>query len=125
MRSPFPTDETGDEAFAYALELFLRTIDNLEMMDGWRMVRLVRETDTSLRAVGIMHVLPAGALPCEVELSRELKSIRYWVRIGVDDDRWRSLSDSKSWNAVYLYATAGRKEEWTWSKPISGCIADP
>ena len=100
-------------------------IPNLDIaVDGWRMLRLVRETPTSLRAVGLMHVLPAGELPIEVELSRDVGSTRYRLRIGVGDARWDSLSDSKRWNAVYLYASGERDEEWTWSEPISGCLAD-
>jgi hypothetical protein len=88
------------------------------------MLQIVRETTTSLRAVGIMHVLPPDELPLEVELSREVGSTRYWLRIGVGDTRWYSLSDSKRWKAVYLYADGQRDEEWTWSEPISGCLSD-
>ncbi len=69
----FPDDPAGEGAFACALELFLRLIPNLDAsLDGWRMCRLVGETATSLRAVGIMYVLPAGELPVEVMLSTDL-----------------------------------------------------
>ena len=88
------------------------------------MLRLVQETRTSLRAVGIMHVLPAGELPLEVELSREFGSTRYRVRVGIEDARWNSLTDSKRWKVVYLYATGEGDEEWNWSEPIAGCLAD-
>lgn len=88
------------------------------------MLQLASETATSLRAIGIMHVLPTGELPIEVELTREPRSTRYLIRIGADDSRWGSLSDSKRWNAVYLYATGDRDEQWNWSQPISGCLPD-
>jgi hypothetical protein len=121
----FPTDPAGEEAFTYALELYLRVIPNLDVaVDGWRMLRIVRETAASLRAVGIMHVLPTGELPLEVELSRELGATRYWLRIGMGNACWDSLSNSKRWKAVYLYANGERDEEWTWSEAISGCLAD-
>lgn len=123
VRSAFPTDPAGEDAFTYALELYLRHIPNLDVaVDGWRMARLVRGSDTFVRAVGIIHVLPAGELPLELEVSTGPASTRYRLRVGIDDARWRSLSDSKRWKAVYLYATAERAQEWTWSEPISGCI---
>jgi len=108
------------------LELYLRFIPNLDAaVDGWRILRLVREDATSLQAVGIMHVLPTGELPLEVELSREPASTRYRLRIGIGDARWEALSHSKRWNAVYLYASGERAEEWAWSEPVSGYLADP
>jgi hypothetical protein len=107
------------------LELYLGLIPDLDItLDGWRTLRIVHETATSLRAVGIMYVLPAGELPVEVELSRESASTRYRLRIGIDDDRWKSLSDSKRWNAVYLYASSERDEPWSWAQPLSGCLPD-
>jgi hypothetical protein len=89
------------------------------------MLRLVRENAASLQAVGIMHILPTGELPLEVELSREPALTRYRLRIGVGDARWDALSHSKRWSAVYLYAGRERDEEWTWSAPVSGYLADP
>ena len=125
VRSRFPTDPEGEEAFTYALGLYLSVVPNLNVVaDGWRMLRLVDEAATSLRAVGIMYVLPTGELPLEVELSREPGSTRYRVRIGISDARWESLSESKRWKAVYLYASGERDEEWTWTEPVSGSLAD-
>jgi hypothetical protein len=126
LEGQIPTCPAGEEAFAYALELYLRVIPNLDTaVDGWRMLRLVRENATSLQAVGIVHVLPTGELPLEVELSREPASTRYRLRIGIGDARWDALSHSKRWKAVYLYASGERDEEWTWSEPVSGYLADP
>lgn len=103
----------------------MRAIPSLDVaVDGWKTLRLVSETRTSLRAVGIMYVLPASELPLEVELSREVSSTRYRVRVAVEDARWNSLSESKRWKAVYLYASGGRDEEWNWREPIEGCVPD-
>jgi hypothetical protein len=122
----FPTDPAGEEAFTYALGLYLRVVPNLDVVvDGWSMLRVIHETATSLRAVGLMDVLPGGELPLEVELSKEHGATRYWIRIGIEDAHWDSLSDSKRWKAVYLYASGKRDKDWTWSEPISGCLADP
>jgi hypothetical protein len=125
VRERFPGDPAGEEAFAYALALFLRVIPDLDVpLDGWKMFRLASETATSLRAVGIMHVLPRGLLPVEVTLSKDPRGTQYRVQIGTGDSQWESLSDSKRWGAVYLYASGERDEEWAWSKPISGCLGD-
>jgi hypothetical protein len=125
VRSRFPDDPLSDQAFAYALYLFLATIPDLDVtVDGWRMVHLLRETEVSVRAVGIMHVLPRGELPMEVEFSRGTDTIRYWIRVGTGDALWHSRSESKRWSAVYLYATGERDEEWVWSDAISGSVSD-
>jgi len=125
VQEHFPEDPVGEEAFAYALELFLRVIPDLNVsLDGWKMFRLASETATSLRGVGIMHVLPSGVLPVEITLSTALRGIQYRVQIGVGDSQWDSLSESRRWEAVYLYASGERDEKWTWSKPISGCLGD-
>jgi hypothetical protein len=123
VQQRFPGNPAGEEAFAYALELFLRLIPNLDIsLDGWKLFRLVSETATSLRAVGIAYVLPDGELPVEVTLSTCLPGIRYGLQQGVPDSQWNSLSAAKRWKAVYLYASGERDREWGWSKPISGCL---
>jgi hypothetical protein len=91
-------------------------------LDDWKMLRVVTETANSLRAVGLMYALPSGELPVEVELSLQGGSLEYIVRVGAADAQWNSLSKSKRWKAVYLYATGERAEGWTWSKPVSGYV---
>lgn len=123
VRERFPDDPAGEKAFLCALELFLRANLNAAL-DGWKMCRLVVDTETSLRAVGIMHVLPHGELPVEVTLSTGLQGTRYRLQIGICDSRWESLSDAKRWKAVYQFATRERDEAWTWAAPISGFLDD-
>jgi hypothetical protein len=121
----FAAEPAGEAAFIYASYLYLRGLPDVDVaVDGWRMFRLVSETATSLRAIGIMHVLPSCELPIEFELIREPRSTRYWLRIGMDDSRWGSLSDSKRWKVVYLHAQGKSDEEWNWSQPVSGCLPD-
>ncbi|HEX2882320.1 MAG TPA: hypothetical protein VHO25_22525 [Polyangiaceae bacterium] len=67
-----------------------------------------------------MTILPVDELPLEVEIWRESNEVQHLVRIGLVDERWDSLSESKRWKAVYFYATEGRDIDWTWSEPISG-----
>jgi hypothetical protein len=113
------------DALADAVYVFLRGHPNLDIaVDGWSMFQVVEETTTSLKAVGIMTVLPSGELPMELELSRESNATRYWMRICLVDECWSSLSESKRWKAVYLYATQGQDLDWPWSQPISGELDD-
>lgn len=123
VQERFPDDPAGEKAFSYALEFFLCANLNAAL-DGWKMFRFVIDTATSLRAVGIMHVLPRGELPVEVTLSTGLEGTRYWLQIGTGDSRWESLSDARRWKAVYLYASGAHDEVWTWATPISGRLGD-
>jgi hypothetical protein len=77
-----------------------------------------------MRVVGLVYVLPTGEFPLEIELARDHGSTTYWLRMGTEDAQWASLSDSKRWNAVYLYATGEHHEQWTWSEPVSSCLTD-
>jgi hypothetical protein len=120
-----PADASRDEALADAAYLFLRGHPDLDIaVDGWSMFQIVEETAPSLKAVGIMTVLPSGELPMELELSRGSNSTRYRLRMGLVDEGWFSLSKSKRWKAVYLYATQGRDLGWPWSEPVSGELGD-
>jgi hypothetical protein len=115
IRSEF-ADNTSDAAVAAAVYVLLRGHPDLHLaVDGWTTFHVIRETTASLKAVGIMTILPTGELPLEVELSREPNGARYLLRVGLVDERWHSLSESKRWKSVYLYATQDRDIDWTWS----------
>jgi hypothetical protein len=108
------------------LYVYLRDIPEIDLtLDDWKILRVVSETADSLRAVGIMYVLPSSEVPIEVELFKHPGSIAYVVRVGITDQRWSSLSDSKRWKAVYLYATGEQEEGWNWSEPLSGSSSCP
>jgi hypothetical protein len=103
------------------LYVYLNDISEIDIaLDDWKMLRVVRETAESLHAVGIMYVLPSSEVPIEVELSKQSGSIAHVVRVGILDERWNSLSDSKRWKACYLYATGEQEAGWNWSEPMSG-----
>ncbi|MCB0719814.1 MAG: hypothetical protein KDD65_15310 [Bacteroidetes bacterium] len=118
------SDDRNEQAFTRALEHYARSIPLDVALDGWRLLHIARETQTSLHVIGLSHVLPVGELPVEFELTRQGQSTRYQARVGVDDDRWRSLTESKRWKAVYLHATSGRDEDWNWAAAISGVLDD-
>ena len=114
-----------DEAFAYALYLYLRALPNLNVaVDGWKTLQISREKQDFLRVVGLMYVLPEGELPMEVVLRRLDASTHYWIRHGICDSIWSSLSESKHWKLIYCFANGHSDEQWDWDDPIEGYIKD-
>ena len=117
----FPADSRGQEAFKYALELYLRAIPSLDVaVDGFTYLNVVEETNTEMRAVGISYVLPSSLLPIEVVFQYVDGIVEYRILVGVDDELWKRLSDSRRWKAVYLYATEGAPAEWDWDQVVEG-----
>jgi hypothetical protein len=124
IRESFPVESTGDSALTFALEFHLRSVPGFSAMDGWKLLRIAHETSISIRVVGVIYLLPTGERALEVEFNRGDGSAFYQIRVGIEDAKWRSLSDSKRWNAVYLYATGEGDEQWVWSEPIRGTLPD-
>lgn len=123
IHSCFPDDPRGIDAFRYALELYLRALPNLEVaVDGWVFLRVVEETPTALRAVGICEVLPSGELPIDAQFRLADDSVEYRVLVGISDYNWNSLSESQRWKAVYRYATDGISPTWNWDVPVVGNV---
>lgn len=115
---------TDDDALAESIYDLLRGDPELPLsVDGWLMFYVIAETEASLRAVGVMAILPADDCPMEVELKWEADAICYSLRLGSVGSSWRSQSESKRRNAVYLYATGAREPEWTWTDPWHGRVA--
>ena len=94
-------------------------------IDDWHTFRLCRESASSIHAVGLMHVLPPAMLPLDVTLIREGDRCRHEVRLGVTDEAWRSLSESKRWKALYLLATEERPAAVGVVRPNRGLASAP
>lgn len=125
VNKQFPGDTRGSEAFKFALQLYLYSLPNWEVaIDGWTLFNVVKETPKVLRAVGIVEVLPSGELPIDAEFSFIDGSIEYRILVGSDDQVWSSLTNSKRWNTVYLYATEGSEPEWNWEQVVTGSLAE-
>lgn len=123
VRERFPNESRGEDALRYALELYLRALPNLDApVDGWTFLRVVEETPNSLRAVGIGYVLPSSQLPIDAEFHLSGGAVDYRVLVGVDNELWASLSDSRRWKAVYAYATEGVAPKWDWAGPVVGSL---
>ena len=116
----------GDEQLAAALYDMLWTVDDLELdVDGWTLFRVVRESNDSIDAVGLMTILPSGSVPIAMKVSAEEEGLTWAAQVARQDRDWLALSDSKRWNRVYLYATGARDEpEWTWDRTYQG-VARP
>lgn len=121
----FPEDPRGPDAFKYALELYLRAIPQLEAaVDGFTYLNVVEETPTSLRAVGISHVLLSSKLPIDVMLLFAGSAIEYRILVGSDDEAWNAFSEATGWKAVYMYATERGEPTWSWDEPIVGSLEE-
>ena len=115
---------SSNEALGYALEGVLRSIPSMGGVDGFNSLYIIDETATTLKIIGLTYVLPNSVLPLEASFSIENGNIVYRVLLGSDDGKWGDLTDSKRWNAVYLYATEGDGPRWNWRSPIEGHYAN-
>ena len=95
-------------------------IPELAAVDGWLFFRVVEETPSVLRAVGIIDFLPSSELPIDARFRMSGDSIEYQIFVGNDDEKWRSLSESKRWKAVYGFAVDGAEPLWKWDRPVVG-----
>ena len=127
-RHPRPDPSAGnqrdeEEALRHALEFLVGEIPGVgATLDGWRMLHVVEEADSYLRAVGLMYVLPTGELPVEVVLDREATSLAYELRVGTGGGSWAAFSESKRWKSVHLYATREAQAAWDWTDTLSGTL---
>jgi hypothetical protein len=118
-----PVREPEDE-LANSLYSLLWSVDEKDMfVDGWSYFRVVRESEDSIDAVGLMTLLPSGSVPIEIHVRRQEAGLFWLVQIARLDPDWLALSDSKRWNSVYLYATGEREiPRWTWGRQHHGSL---
>jgi hypothetical protein len=120
---PPPSSETEvDDQLAEALYHMLWKVDFLERdVDGWTFFHVVRESNDSIDAVGLMTLLSSGPVPMAIKVSAGKEGLAWSVKVARQDRDWLALSDSKQWNCVYLYATGARDEpQWTWDRTYQG-----
>ena len=113
-----------EDELAHALYFMLWHIDDQNVcVDGWTLFRIIRESENSLDAVGLMSLLPTGSVPIEVSVSATEHGLVWSAQVARRDPAWLSLSDSKQWNRVCLYAS-GELEvpQWTWERRYEGSV---
>jgi len=92
-------------------------------VDGWIMFRIVRESADSMHAVGLMALLPAGVVPIEVNVTAAGRVLNWSAQVADQDEAWNSLSASKQWNSVYLYAGGDlHSPRWNWGRRYEGTL---
>lgn len=115
-----------DETLGDAVYALLRVASEVEIcVDGWEVFRVKSETSESLEAVGLMTLLPRGSIPIAVSILGKPGGLAWSVRLGEENDEWRSLSESKRWKKVYLYSTGAASEPpWSWGQQYRGLVGD-
>jgi hypothetical protein len=124
-RFPLPKGRAEpDEDVAHALYFMLWSLEDRSVaVDGWELFRIIRESGDSLDAVGLMSLLPTGSVPIEISVNATQRGLVWTAQVARRDSAWLSLSDSKQWKRVYLYATGEvERPEWTWEERYEGCV---
>jgi hypothetical protein len=112
-----------DEDLADALYALLWSIETDVSVDGWALLRVVRESAQELDVVGLMTLLPSGAVPIAISVRTQSGGFEWSMQIGRLDARWLALSSDKQWSSVYLYATAeAGPPPWTWGARHEGSV---
>jgi hypothetical protein len=119
----FVRGRAPDEDLADALYALLWWIETDVPVDGWALMRVVHESTQALDAVGLMTLLPTGAVPIAISVRAQAAGFEWSMRIGVLDASWLALSSDKQWNSVYLYATGNAESpRWTWGPRHEGSV---
>jgi len=92
-------------------------------VDGWKIFKVTGESDVSLDAVGLMWLLPTGSMPVALHVEVTDAGLSWKARASLKDEGWLSLSDSKRWKNVYLFAGGDRPEHpWSWDRSYAGIL---
>jgi len=113
-----------DVELANGLSYMLWSIDDAQVtVDGWTLFKVVQEADDSLDAVGLMTLFPSGSTPIAVCVRATESGLAWSARLSLRDEAWLSLSESKRWKNVYLYASGDREEPpWIWDRRYHGIV---
>ena len=98
-----PDAQEPDDQVGSALYELLYQLGGLSV-DGWELFRIIRESADSMDAVGLMTLLPTGVIPIEINLALAGQTLNWTVQVADQDEAWNSLSHSKQWKSVFLYA---------------------
>jgi len=126
---PPPGATEADDQLGHALYFTLWSIDDPDaIVDGWTIFRVIGESDASLDAVGLMTLLPSGSMPIALHVDATHQGLNWSARVSLKDEAWLSLSASKRWNKVCLFAGGDLVEPpWAWDRTYTGTLpgADP
>ena len=121
---PPPRAIEADDQLEHALYFMLWTLGEPDVsVDGWTVFKVTGESDASLDAVGLMTILPGGSMPIALHVEVSDRGLSWSARVSLKDEAWLSLSDSKRWNNVYLYAGGDLADPpWEWDRTYTGTV---
>ncbi len=107
-----------------AVESHFRSLSDFSSIDGFADFYVLHETEQEICFVGRTYFLdPYGLMPMEVTFQgREDGNISYRVLLGLENQKWKILTEKKRWSSVYLYATEGYAPPWKWDRPLTGLL---
>lgn len=119
---PPPGVTEADDQLEHALYFMLWGLGDSDVaVDGWTFFKITGESNSSLDAVGMMDLLPEGSMPIALHVRASDGEIRWNARASLNDEGWLSMSDSKRWTKVYLFASGGLVEPpWEWNRSYKG-----
>jgi hypothetical protein len=126
-RFPPPPRAAGpDDQLGHALYVVLSSLRDPDVtIDGWTLFKVVREADDLLDAVGLMTLLPSGAVPMALQLKTTESGVAWSAQISLRDEVWLSWPDSKRWKNVYLFAGGDRAvPPWSWDRTYEGFVLE-
>lgn len=106
-----PETEVADASY-----ILLRFVEDIAVVvDGWQNFHIVQESHDSLDAVGLMTLLPGGSTPIALGFKSTDRGVAWSVKFAHPRHPWNSLSESKKWKSMYLYATGESVDcPWLW-----------
>jgi hypothetical protein len=121
---PPPRAIEADDQLGHALYFMLWSLGDPDVtVDGWTVFKVTGETDASLDAVGLMTLLPGGSMPMALHVEAADPGISWSARASLNDEAWLSLSGSKRWKNVYLYARGELADPpWEWDRTYTGTL---
>lgn len=125
-QEPWEWKKTWDQ-LEVSLEALLYSVDlGSRCVDGWKYFKVIRESEESLKAVGLAYLLPSGSIPIEIDLRRHDGGFTWSAQVAQEDSAWLAMSHSKQWSSVCLYAIGElAKPPWTWGETFQGSVRCP
>lgn len=122
---PAPPDAVGAvDQLEHALYFMLWDLDDPDVsVDGWMIFKVTSETAVSLEAVGLMTRLHGCSIPMSLRVELRAGGLAWNARASLKDRAWLSLSESRRWDSVYLFAGAEIAEPpWAWDRFYTGVL---
>jgi hypothetical protein len=90
--------------------------------DGSAGPEIINLTISTLQFCGQLYTLggPYGTVPVRLDISKELNSIQYNIKIDSLSHDWKILNESKRWKTIYLMCCNELTGNWEWAYQATG-----